>query len=678
MASWLSKSYCSCLICLSYAHGALCYLAFRILRCTTATLTPSSAGQLGRKLREWGIYKYGSKTRSSNIALHSYRGHVDETLGDNLPPAVPERLSISIDLSAPEDQQIYSAFVPDLSTAHTRLLQTADIEYPESYGRAVQTVAHLDESLGFDKEQAGLPDIPNLLDLPDLPEHTEYEHTALTDISSVDFSAAATAASNRLTAGMSISTVRHTNTTDDVPALSAVIEEPENGRLSDVDMDRLSAISLTPSSLSGFASLRSLARRVRLRQNGETSSERNSEADLPSSVMNWRRSSSSFKLFGRLSNRLSIASSQKTGSTRMSWKPEIPTTIQEDDGTGDGYVYGIVQYDFKPEIQNELEAKAGEAIMVIAQSSLEWIVAKPFGRLGGPGLIPVSFIELRYVATGRLVADPQEAMRRAGVPEVEEWKKMDADYKNNVIHLGKLKSAQRQMTSDTGRMSVSKTESQQLPQSSTGYVSGVRPMLVSKNVDEDLQGQQMNQQRPGRGPAHQPTQPYRSSQQQQSRLLAPMSASLPRYCLDNDMYWYIIECQMEDGRHWELSRYYADFYDFQITLLEAFPKEAGNKGAPRILPRMPGPVAHVTDAISNGRRRMLDEYIRQILSMPPHISKCQLVRQFFSPRPGDFEIDPNALGDDYRLSGASERHRRSQTDFPTGHVPPTGLTGPIG
>jgi len=103
MASWLNKSYCSCLICLSYAHGALCYLAFCILRCTTATLTPSSAGQLGRKLREWGIYKYGSKTRSSDIALHSYRGHVDEALRDNLLPAVLEGLSILKDLSALED-----------------------------------------------------------------------------------------------------------------------------------------------------------------------------------------------------------------------------------------------------------------------------------------------------------------------------------------------------------------------------------------------------------------------------------------------------------------------------------------------------------------------------------------------------------------------------------------------
>jgi bud emergence protein 1 len=120
------------------------------------------------------------------------------------------------------------------------------------------------------------------------------------------------------------------------------------------------------------------------------------------------------------------------------------------------------------------------------------------------------------------------------------------------------------------------------------------------------------------------------------------------------MYWYIIECQMEDGRHWELSRYYTDFYDFQIALLKEFPEEAGNRGLPRTLPFMPGPVAHVTDAISNGRRQNLDEYIRKILSMPPHISSCQLVRGLFAPKAGDFEIDPNAVGEDYRLSGASQ------------------------
>lgn len=162
---------------------------------------------------------------------------------------------------------------------------------------------------------------------------------------------------------------------------------------------------------------------------------------------------------------------------------------------------------------------------------------------------------------------------------------------------------------------------------------------------------------------------------QQSNIpLVPISASVPRYCFDNDMYWYIIECQMEDGRWWELSRYYADFYDFQIALLEMFPEEAGNvKGKPRTLPFMPGPVAHVTDAISNGRRQNLDEYIKKIVEMPPHISKSMLVRNLFKPKPGqDFEIDPNALGEDYRLSGGSH-HSLQQISRTSSNQQPPGM-----
>jgi bud emergence protein 1 len=103
-------------------------------------------------------------------------------------------------------------------------------------------------------------------------------------------------------------------------------------------------------------------------------------------------------------------------------------------------VYGVVMYDFAAERPDELEAKAGEAIIVIAQSNPEWFVAKPIGRLGGPGLIPVSFIEIRDMTTGQAVPDAHEAVQRAGVPKVEEWKKMAADYKNSSITLGKFAS----------------------------------------------------------------------------------------------------------------------------------------------------------------------------------------------------------------------------------------------
>lgn len=315
-------------------------------------------------------------------------------------------------------------------------------------------------------------------------------------------------------------------------------------------------------------------------------------------------------------------------------------------------VYGVVKYDFLAERPDELQAQAGEAIIVIAQSNPEWFVAKPIGRLGGPGLIPVSFIELRDMTTGQAVTDPHEAVKRAGVPTVEEWKKMTAEYKNSSITLGKLES--------TGGSA---------PPNRPLSESAAREQVHPQNAGNRTSGHQSQQ--------HLSQHPLQRQTSQQ--LLAPVSASIPRYCFDNDKYWYIIEAKMEDGRHWELLRYYHDFYDFQIALLTQFEEEAGNKGKPRTLPFMPGPVTHVTDAISNGRRQNLDEYIKQLLTMPPHISRCRLVRRLFAPRSGDFEIDPNAV-DDYRLSGGSQQsssHDVSQSasrHSSQGHLNP-GTTG---
>jgi len=145
-------------------------------------------------------------------------------------------------------------------------------------------------------------------------------------------------------------------------------------------------------------------------------------------------------------------------------------------GKGSGaMVYGIVIYDFKAERPDELEAKEGEAIIVIAQSNPEWFVAKPITRLGGPGLIPVSFIEIRDMTTGQAVGDPHEAVRRAGVPKVEEWKKMAADYKNGSIALGKLESNSHQtLQQGMDRMSLGgKSQSSGVPNNGYGQTNSV-------------------------------------------------------------------------------------------------------------------------------------------------------------------------------------------------------------
>jgi bud emergence protein 1 len=137
-------------------------------------------------------------------------------------------------------------------------------------------------------------------------------------------------------------------------------------------------------------------------------------------------------------------------------------------------------------------------------------------------------------------------------------------------------------------------------------------------------------------------------------LYAPLEARIPRYCFAEEKYWFVIETVLEDGRHWELSRYYEDFYDFQIALLTEFPAEAGNTGTQkRTLPYMPGPVNYVTDAITEGRLHNLDAYVKNLLGQPAYISRCNLVKQFFAPREGDYEIDPNAPPDGYRDSQGS-------------------------
>ncbi|KAK7756763.1 bud emergence protein 1 [Diatrype stigma] len=307
-------------------------------------------------------------------------------------------------------------------------------------------------------------------------------------------------------------------------------------------------------------------------------------------------------------------------------------------------VYGIVMYDFQAERADELEAKAGEAIIVIAQSNPEWFVAKPIGRLGGPGLIPVSFVEIRDMSTDKPVQNPHDAVKRAGVPKVEEWKKMAAEYKNSSITLGKFEAGgppgqQQALEQGMERMSL---------QPSGGRTS-------QQNSGQFQQAQ---------AGVYQQQQPNQAATRTANDMLAPIHARIPRYCFAEEKYWFVIEATLEDGRHWELSRYYEDFYDFQIALLTEFPAEAGNTGQQkRTLPYMPGPVNYVTDAITEGRLHNLDAYVKNLLGQPEYIARCNLVKQFFAPREGDYEIDANSAGDDeYRLSGGS----RSSIDSPGG------------
>jgi bud emergence protein 1 len=296
-----------------------------------------------------------------------------------------------------------------------------------------------------------------------------------------------------------------------------------------------------------------------------------------------------------------------------------------------GGVYGIVSYDFVAERPDELDAKEGEAIIVIAQSNPEWFVAKPITRLGGPGLIPVSFIEIRDMTTGKAVEDPLAAVQQAGIPKVEEWKKMAAEYKNTSIPLGSVSSSQQQ--------------------SAQGLAQGMDRM--------SLQSSHQNSQD---GYGHQrATSNYGFQQQQAQGLFAPVRAAVPKYIFADDKFHFVVECKLTNNTHWDLSRIYEDFYELQINLIAVFPEEAGQvPGKARTLPYMPGPVQFVTDKISDGRRENLDQYLRELLGMAQHITCSSLVRNFFAPRAGDYEVDPAAVDLNEHARSAEPQQRYSQ------------------
>ncbi|CAH1762609.1 8792_t:CDS:2 [Entrophospora sp. SA101] len=312
-------------------------------------------------------------------------------------------------------------------------------------------------------------------------------------------------------------------------------------------------------------------------------------------------------------------------SNRMSEDKGSTAIIQDINkpGTKPQPLYGIVLYDFFAERPDELDAKAGEPIIVIAQSNHEWFVAKPIGRLGGPGLIPVSFIEIRDHATGKAVENVQELMDKSIVPKVEEWKKMTKDYQANSISLGRLdfpKLAPYNMdNSNSDDDNNRKSDS-----SSTLPTSPIRQREDTPSVYSNRKDNNANDEM--------------------------VSASIESFHFENGKYWFLIRVELSSRRFRILYRIYEDFYDFQIALLNKYPEEAGRTGKKRILPFMPGPLTYVDDRITQQRRNDLDIYVKELITLPPKILKDPLLDQLFGIKKGDIETrndprQPDAAAD---------------------------------
>ncbi|QLL32585.1 hypothetical protein HG536_0D01070 [Torulaspora globosa] len=252
-----------------------------------------------------------------------------------------------------------------------------------------------------------------------------------------------------------------------------------------------------------------------------------------------------------------------------------------------GSLYAIVLYDFQAEKSDELTAYAGENLFICAHHNYEWFIAKPIGRLGGPGLVPVAFVSIVDIATGYATGDDvRDDINAVNMPTVQEWKGNIAKYKASNISLGSVEHHPAIAPSTQ--------------HSSTIFESGI----ITK-------------------------------------------ASVDNFGLEDEKYWFEVHCTLSTGKMRRLKRSYQDFYDLQVKLLDSFPAESGKlrdangQWTKRIMPYIPGPVPYVTDTITRKRKEDLNVYVKDLIMLPDYIAHSDMVRHLFSLRNNGFDHEQN-------------------------------------
>ncbi|RKP10865.1 hypothetical protein THASP1DRAFT_12258, partial [Thamnocephalis sphaerospora] len=290
-------------------------------------------------------------------------------------------------------------------------------------------------------------------------------------------------------------------------------------------------------------------------------------------------------------------------------------------------LHGVMLFDFAAERPNELNASAGDDILIVAQSHEDWFVAKFINKLGGPGLIPVAFVEVHDPETNSPVDDLAGMMQRLQIslPSVEEWKRMV------------MQQEQDSESSDV-----------------LGAMGGGRHQRGPSNVSHHSHHSHHSHTSNASGMARSNS---RGTGFPASEVVD--SACVESYITQEDQFWFLIRLFMADGSQHTVYRVYEDFYSFQIALLDTFPEEAGRTGKRRILPYMPAPLSFVDEVVTAERCGHLDTYIKELCDVPEYIRNSTLLRRFFGLEEDEDEDGDVVSNGDGGNGGGQHRHTHS-------------------
>ncbi|WFD31866.1 bud emergence protein 1 [Malassezia sp. CBS 17886] len=326
--------------------------------------------------------------------------------------------------------------------------------------------------------------------------------------------------------------------------------------------------------------------------------------------------------------------------------------------TSAGLLFTILahaKYNFVAERPQELDAKEGDNIIVVARANIEWVVAKHVGRLGAPGLIPIAFVAFYDASSGAPLLLSQEDSVLEQLPTLAEWEANNVRYRQNAIPLGRI---------DGNASPITAPAVSQLRRSAGGNarpwnrVSGARRSVEQNDYFSDLLHNDSPRSSGARTsqPGTPSTQDMAGTRPTQSMHLLPpgkmMTASVDTFHYEPNEYWFHLRVsyvtaltssalpavyQGHEHRDMALYRLYADFQTFHASLVHEFPSgnPASSSSTSPGFPTLPQAPQSLDENTVVPLSRALSEYMEQICSLSDPIPRSYVVRSFLELRPGD-------------------------------------------
>ncbi|KAJ2092831.1 bud emergence protein 1 [Coemansia sp. RSA 986] len=324
---------------------------------------------------------------------------------------------------------------------------------------------------------------------------------------------------------------------------------------------------------------------------------------------------------------------------------------------------GTALYGFDAANGNELTVREGDDLLIVAQSTEDWLIAKHASgnrNNGVAGLVPASYIQLRDHISGAVVSDLQTYLTRNSMRlrTAVEWDKHERDKwtssstNSSVSTISDVAGATGNSASGTAARTSSQAGSpssstydddrSSTPRSSIGSIPGGQGVAIQKSRTRALTTSSSTSSIADRSSfrqLHKGRQPSGSSlQHMTSENLQPFAAhdvetvNVPSFICKDGAYLFQVSLKLYSGEERNLYRSYDDFICCRNQLHDSFPRETSPLKLARFSMHSSS-MLYLNDAIAERRRNEIDEYVNGLLhDMPEEVVESHIVQHLFGSR----------------------------------------------